>query len=83
MGQWLGIDPLAAFALRRIEAREWRVSAHFVNDAVEFHAVRDDPLEVHVARCDDGTEPRHQFRSAKLLAEAVGISDVVGTEREL
>jgi len=23
MQQWLGLDPLAAFALRRIEARGW------------------------------------------------------------
>ena len=38
MQQWLGLDPLAAFALRRIEARGWHVSVHFVNDTVEMHA---------------------------------------------
>jgi hypothetical protein len=40
MQQWLGLDPFAAFTLRRIEARGWNVSVHFVNDTVEMHAVR-------------------------------------------
>ncbi len=78
MQQWLGLDPLAAFALRRIEARGSHVSVHFVNETVEMHAVRVGTAEVHVARCNDGDEQPQQFRAAKLLAEALGISDVVG-----
>ena len=39
--------------------------------------------EVHVARFDDGNEPRHQFRAAKLLAEVVGLFDVVGGDGEV
>jgi hypothetical protein len=59
----------------------WHVSAHFVNDTVEFHAVRGtNPPVAHVARCDDGDNPQHQFRAAKLLAEAVGLSDIVGAD---
>lgn len=80
MNQWLGLDPLAAFALRRIEARGWHVSVHYVNETAEFHAVRENPLEAHVARCQDGTQPAHQLRAAKLLASAVGVSNVVGAE---
>jgi hypothetical protein len=77
MRQWLGLDPLAAFALHRIEAREWHISVHLVNDVIEMHAVRESPLDVHVARCNDGTHESHQFRAAKLLAEAVGVREVV------
>ena len=73
MQQWLGLDALAAFTLRRIEARDWHVSAHFVNGTTEFHAVREDPLKVHIARCDDGNDGDHQFRVAKLLAEGIGL----------
>ena len=80
MEQWLGLDPLTAFTLRRLQARGWHVSAHFVNETVELHAVRGDPPVAHVARCDDGDEPHHQFRAAKLLAEAVGLSDIVGAD---
>jgi hypothetical protein len=32
MSQWLGLDPLAAFALRRIEARGWQVSVQCNGD---------------------------------------------------
>jgi hypothetical protein len=79
MHQWLDLDPLAAFTLRRIEARGWHVSVHFVNGTVEFHAVRDDDTaHAHVARCEDGDESEHQFRAVKLLAEAVGALNVVG-----
>ena len=42
MQQWLGLDPLAAFACRRVEARGRYVSVHFVNDTIEMHAVRVD-----------------------------------------
>src|SRR5688572_32938603 len=81
MHHWLGLDALAGAALRRVEVRGWHISAHFVNGTVEFHAVRDgNPPEVHVARCDDGDEPEHQVRAAKLLADAVGVADVVGAD---
>jgi len=43
-----------------------------------MHAVRPEMDEAHVARCNDGDEPLHQFRAAKLLAEAVGVSDMIG-----
>ena len=33
--QWLGLDDLGAFSLRRIEARRWHVSVYFLHDAVE------------------------------------------------
>jgi hypothetical protein len=82
MQQWLGLDPLAAFALRRIQTRGWHVSAHFINDTVEFHAMRGAPPEFHMARCQDGDELDHQFRAAKLLAEAVGVRDVVPRIRQ-
>lgn len=81
MQQWLGLDPLAAFALRRVEARGWHVSAHFVNDAVEIHAVRGDPQECHIARCEDGTEPRHQFRAANCSPKPQGWLTWSGTSR--
>jgi hypothetical protein len=57
--QWLGVDPLAVFALRRIEARGWQVSVHFVNNTVEFHAMRADPPEAHVTHCEDGIAAKH------------------------
>ena len=49
MQQFLGIDPLAVFALRRIEARGWHVSVHLVNDTVEMHAVRVETSNAHIA----------------------------------
>jgi len=64
MEQWLGLDPLTSFTLRRIEARGWWVSVQFVPEA-------------HVARCNDGDGGADQLRAAKLLAQAVGITDVV------
>ena len=73
MQQWLGIDPLATFTLRRIEARGWHVSAHFVNGTVELHAVRVDTHESHVGRCDDGDDSDEQRCAAELLARAVGL----------
>ena len=76
--QFLGLDPLAAFALRRIEARGWNLSVHFVIDTVEMHAVWVSTAEAHVARCNDGDQSPHQCRAAKLLAETVGVTDVVG-----
>ena len=78
MQQWLGLDPLAAFALRRIEPRGWHVPVHFVNDTVEMHAVRRETGDAHIARCNDGDEPPHQFRAVKLLADAIGVLKVVG-----
>jgi hypothetical protein len=77
MQQWLGLHPLAAFALRRIGARGWHVSVHFVSDVTEMHAMRIETGEAHIARCNDGDEPPHQFRPARVLAEAVGVVDVV------
>ena len=80
MQQWLGLDPLAAFVLRRIEARGWHVSVHFVNDTVEMHAVRVETGEAQIARCNDGNEPSHQFRAAKLVADAIGVEDLIGID---
>ena len=54
MRQWLGLDPFTALTLRRIEARGWDVSVHFVNDTVEMHAVRVDTGETQIACCNDG-----------------------------
>jgi hypothetical protein len=82
MHQWLGVDPLAAFALRGNEARGWNVSAHFVNDTVEVHAMRVETGGAHIARCNDGHDPPHQFRAAKLLAEAVGMRLVDDSQGE-
>ena len=53
---------------------------HFVNDTVEMHAVHVGTGDTHIARCNDGDEPPHQFRAARLLTEAVGVEDVVGVE---
>ena len=66
-------------ALRRIEARGWYVSVHLLNDAVEVHGVRAsvEPPAIHVARCHGGTGFSQQRRAAALLANAVGIEDVV------
>ena len=69
------------FAANHISHADPLLFAHFVNDTVEFHAVRGtNPPVAHVARCDDGDNPQHQFRAAKLLAEAVGLSDIVGAD---
>ena len=78
--QWLGLNALVAFTLRRVEAAGWHVSVHFVNERIEIHALRHDRETSHVARCNDGAEPPHQFRAAKMLAEAVGLKDVIGPE---
>jgi hypothetical protein len=70
------LDPLAAFTLRRIEARGWFVSAHFINDTAEFHAtsaINNLLPESHIARGDDGDAPSHQRRAAALLAKAIAI----------
>ncbi len=82
LNQWLGLHPLAAFTLRRIEARGWHVSVHLLNGKVEMHAVREQPREAHVSRCEGGNESQHQFHAAKLLAEAVGVEHIVYGGRE-
>lgn len=62
-----------AIIIRQIESLGYAVSEFAINGTVEMHAV---PLKggaAHIARCNDGEGEDEAYRTACLLATAIGI----------
>lgn len=59
--------------LRQIESLGYAVSEFTINGTVEMHAVPLKGGDPHIARCNDGEGEGEAYRTACLLAVAVGI----------